>query len=82
MEMSWRNSLYSYPKPKKMSIFFYKIREQEERTGSILGGVSVRRRKYGGKGYGRVSIVKYCVHIYVNGKMKPVETFQEWEQGG
>jgi hypothetical protein len=44
--------------------------------------VSVRGRNYGGKGCGRVSIVKYCVHIYVNGKMKPVETFQEWEQRG
>jgi hypothetical protein len=27
-----------------------------------------------GKGYERVNNYKYCVHIYANGKMRPVET--------
>jgi hypothetical protein len=39
MEMSERNSLYSYHKQAKMSFFlFYKIREQEIRTSPVCGG--------------------------------------------
>jgi hypothetical protein len=39
MEMSHGNSLFSYLKQTKMSFFFfYKIGEQEERTGPVRGG--------------------------------------------
>jgi hypothetical protein len=38
------------------------------------GGVS--------KGHGRVNMVQTLVHIYVNGKLVPVETIPEWGVGG
>jgi hypothetical protein len=45
METSQGNSLCSYLKQTKMSIFFfYKIREQEGRTGPVGGQVSECRR--------------------------------------
>jgi hypothetical protein len=34
-----------------------------------------------GKERGRVSIAQYCVHMYVNGKMRPVETASEMGGG-
>jgi hypothetical protein len=44
MEMSHRNPLYSYLKQTKMSFFlFYKIREQEGRTGPVWGVGTSRR---------------------------------------
>jgi hypothetical protein len=53
---------------------FYKIREQEGRTGPVWGvGTSVRRKEWG-KSIGVQMWCKYCVHMYVNGKMRPVET--------
>jgi hypothetical protein len=30
----------------------------------------------------RVNVVKYYVHMYVNGKMRPVETIPGLEEGG
>jgi hypothetical protein len=39
MEMSQGNALCNYLKQTKMSVFFfYKIREQEGRTGPVWGG--------------------------------------------
>jgi hypothetical protein len=35
-----------------------------------------------GKGVGGWIWCKYCVYMYVNGKMRPVETFQELEEEG
>jgi hypothetical protein len=50
MEMSQGNSLCSYLKQTKMSIFFfYKIREQEGRTGPVWRLVPVGRRNMWGK---------------------------------
>jgi hypothetical protein len=49
----------------KSVFFFYKIGVQESR--SCLGvGTS-------GRGGGWI-LCKYCVHMYVNGKMRPVQT--------
>jgi hypothetical protein len=51
--MSQENSLYSYLKRTKMSFFyFYKIKEQEGRTGPVWGtGINGREWRYG-KGMG------------------------------
>jgi hypothetical protein len=52
MEMSQGNSLYSYLKQtKNVFCFFYKMGEQEGRTGPVWGQVV-------GKGYGRVNMVQ------------------------
>jgi hypothetical protein len=72
--MSQANSLYSYLKKTKMSFFFYKIREQEGRIGPIWGLVPVGRGRMQGKGIGVWIWCKYCVHMYINRKMRPVET--------
>jgi hypothetical protein len=55
----------------KISYFFYKNRKQEGRTGHVWGvGTS-----QWGKNVERESIwCKYCVHMDINGKVKPVET--------
>jgi hypothetical protein len=49
METSQGNSLYSYLKQTKMSffLFFYKIKEQEGRTGTVWGLVPVVGGRYG-----------------------------------
>jgi hypothetical protein len=54
--------------------FFHKNREEEGKTGPDLGrgppqeGADIR------KGDQRVNTVEIFVHVYVNGKMRPVET--------
>jgi hypothetical protein len=55
--------------------FIYEITEQEGRT-ILPGGVGTSgREEEVGRGCGRVNIVnKYFVHMYVKGKMIPVET--------
>jgi hypothetical protein len=40
------------------------------------------RREEVGKRYGRVNIVSYCIHMYVNGKMLSVETVPGMGWGG
>jgi hypothetical protein len=50
--------------------FFYKIGEQ---VGWGRAGTSGKRKKVG-KGVGGGLWCTYCVHMYVNGKMRPVET--------
>jgi hypothetical protein len=45
MEISQAYSLYSYLKQTKMSLFLYKIRKQESKTGSVwVVGTSGGRR--------------------------------------
>jgi hypothetical protein len=75
MEMSQGSSLHSYLRPTKMSIFKKKNREQEGRTGPVWGyqweGEDVE------KGLRRMNMVQYYniyLHVYANGKMRPVET--------
>jgi hypothetical protein len=82
MEMSQGNSLYNNPKQTKMSFYFL---FQNGRTGGqnmfCLGGlVPVERGRVWGKGVGVWIQWKYCVHMYVNGEMIPVETIP-WMEG-
>jgi hypothetical protein len=65
------NSLCSYLKQTKF--FFYKIREQESGTGPVWGLLPVGVGRMCGKGVGGRIWGKYCVHRYVNGKMRPAE---------
>jgi hypothetical protein len=61
------------------SFFFYKIREQEGRTGPIQGrrtGTS-GREWVAGKGDNRMNMVQICVNMCVNAKMIPDETIPE-----
>jgi hypothetical protein len=51
--------------------FFPKNREQEGKAGPIWGLVPVG---WGKKGCRRMYMVKILLHIYVNGKMRLVET--------
>jgi hypothetical protein len=64
MEMSQGNSLCNYLKQTKMSFFFfYKIGEQEGRTGPAWGVGTSGRREEVGKGCGRVNMVQIlCTH--------------------
>jgi hypothetical protein len=56
--------------------------EQEIKTGSVCGvGTTVKGKRWG-KGVGGCIWCKYCVHIYVNGKMKPVQTIPGIVGGG
>jgi hypothetical protein len=84
MKVSQGNSLcnFLYPKQAKMPCFFYFIffLPQNQRTGvwnkSCPGeraGISGMGRCRG-KGLGGQIWCKKCVHMYVNAKMKPVET--------
>jgi hypothetical protein len=72
MEMSQGKSLYNYVKQK--CHFFLSITKSENRNGNgfyLRGLVPVW---WGGrKVCGRVHMVQYCLHIYVNGKMIPVK---------
>jgi hypothetical protein len=59
--------------------FFYKISEQEGRTCPGWGvGTSGKGRDMR-KGCKRVNMVKYYIHMCVNGKMRPVETISGME---
>jgi hypothetical protein len=59
LEMLQGNSLSSYLKQTKMSfLFFYKIREQEGRTGPTLGCWYQWEGEEVKKGCGRVDIVQ------------------------
>jgi hypothetical protein len=77
MKMSQGISLCRYLKQtnKNAIFFFHKIREQEGRKGSCLGGENgTSLEGMWGKGVGGWIWCKYCVHMYVNVKMRPVET--------
>jgi hypothetical protein len=65
MEMSQGNSLYSYLKQTKMSLFFHL---QNQRTGgqksSSWGAGTSGKGEEGGKGHGRVNKVQIlCPHV-------------------
>jgi hypothetical protein len=65
----------------KCHFFSYKIKEQEGATGPAWGlaPVGVGRYKERVK---EVNMVEYYAFMYENGKMRPVELFQEWGEGG
>jgi hypothetical protein len=85
LEMSQGNSLctYLYLKQAKMSFFFFFLLQNRrmggEQNRSFLGGWY---QWEGGKGVGGRIWCKYCVHMYVNTKMIPVETILGMGLGG
>jgi hypothetical protein len=60
--------MYSYFK-QIISFFFFLRKMENRRAEHVLWG-----REKRGKGVGGLMWCKYCVHMYVNGKMRPVET--------
>jgi hypothetical protein len=48
--------------------FFYKVGEEEGRTGPVWGWYQWGEQVWEGK------MCKYCAHVCVNGKMRPAET--------
>jgi hypothetical protein len=56
----------------------HKIGEQEGRTDPAKGFDTSGTREEVGEGCRRVNIVQYCVRVYVNEKMIPLQLFQEW----
>jgi hypothetical protein len=71
-----RKPRYSYLKQTKMLFFFqkWKTRRQNKSCVGVCtcgSGEDVRR------GCRSVNKCKYCVHLYVNGKVIPVETIPE-----
>jgi hypothetical protein len=76
MEVPQENSLRSYLRQAKMSFFFPLIKSENRRVEHVLSGIvgtSGGGRRWGKDARGRIWC-KYCVHMYVNGKMIPVET--------
>jgi hypothetical protein len=76
MTISQGNSLCSYLKHQKCHIFL-SFTKQKGRTGPALG-VGNREREEGVGG--RISC-RYCVYIYVNRKIIPVETIPGMQGG-
>jgi hypothetical protein len=68
--------MYSYLKQTKTSFFFQKWRTGGQNK-SCLGS-----RKDVQRGYKRVNMVQILCNMYVNGKMRPVETIPEMEEEG
>jgi hypothetical protein len=88
MEMSQGNSLYSYLKQTKIFFSFIKLenRSMEQDCQGTL--VPVGGRRMWGKGVGGWTWCKYCVYMYVNGKVSPIEMIagmggdkREWWKG-
>jgi hypothetical protein len=83
--MSQGNSLYNYLKQKCLFLFvFYKIREQEYRTGPVWVGWC-QWMGWGeavGKRCRKVNMVECWVHIHIAGKMRPIETVLGIRGGG
>jgi hypothetical protein len=85
MEMSERNSLCSSQTSKNVILFFFLSSTKSEEGGpgprwgvvGIRGSGEVKR-----KGERRENKVQNCVHMYVNGKMIPVEPIPGMEGGG
>jgi hypothetical protein len=70
-------------KQKYHFFFFYKIREQKGGIGPAWGRVDIRERgEEVGYGKGGRIWCEHCVHMYVNGKMMPVETVPGMGEGG
>jgi hypothetical protein len=87
MEMSQGNSLCSCLKQKNTSFFFFFLqnqKRQEGRTGPVWRSRvdTSGREEEVDKQCGRVNIAKYCVHMYVNEKMIPVEIIAGMRIGG
>jgi hypothetical protein len=88
MEMSQGDFLCSYVKQAKMlfkKIFFLQNRRAGGWTRSYLGGdggCNGGKGRWWGKGRGECIWCKYCVYMYVNGKMIPMKLFQEWGMRG
>jgi hypothetical protein len=90
METSQGNSLCSYLKQAKnvIYIFFSSTESENRRVEQVLpwegegGLVPVEGGKWLRKGVGGRIWCKYCVHIYVNGKMIPTETIPRMARGG
>jgi hypothetical protein len=63
-------------------MFSFFPREQEGRTGPVWGGWHLW--KWGGykERVWEGEMVEYYVHMYENGKMRPVETFPGMGGGG
>jgi hypothetical protein len=75
MEMSQGKSLYSYLKQTKKIIFFSFTKLENWRAEPLFWGlIPVGEGRMWGKGVGQSIWYKYCVHMYVNGKIRPVET--------
>jgi hypothetical protein len=76
--MTQGKSLYGYLKQTKMSFFFllpnWRTGGQNGTLVPVRGG---RGRSVGGRIW-----CKYCVYMYVNGKMRPVETIPGVEGRG
>jgi hypothetical protein len=60
---------------------FYKIGEQKGRTGPVLGVGTSGSGEVVGKGVGGWIWCKYCIHMNVNGKTRPVETSKDGGMG-
>jgi hypothetical protein len=71
MEVPQRNFLCTYLKQTKMSFF---LLQNWRIGGQNLGTGTSGRGEKDGKGYRMVNMVKYCVHMYINGKMRLLET--------
>jgi hypothetical protein len=61
--------IYTYESPcisylKQKCHFFVVVDKVGEQEGGTVWGAVCTSRK--GKGYGKVNIVHYCVHLYVN----------------
>jgi hypothetical protein len=56
-----------------LSFLFYKNQRKGGWNRSCPGGRLGTSGR--GKGYRRVNMVQKCVHMYINAKMIPVETF-------
>jgi hypothetical protein len=84
MEGPQGNSLCSYLKQARMSFFFfYKIGEQEGKTGPAGGGRLVPvSAGGGGERVQEGEWCKFCVHLYVNRKMASVKTSPRMEERG
>jgi hypothetical protein len=57
-------------------LVFSLTKSENKRTKLVLSGelVPFRGRRMWGNGRGGLIQCKYCVHLYINGKMRPIET--------
>jgi hypothetical protein len=86
MKVSQGNSLGSYLKQTKVSFFSF-TKSENRRAEQVLPGAGEGASERGedvGRGCRRVNMGKHCVHMDVNGKMRPVDTqqFQQEESEG
>jgi hypothetical protein len=63
-----------------MSFFFFSV---FYRTGPVWGCLyTCEQRRIWRKECGMVNMVQILAHMYVNGKMRPVEIIPEWRSRG